>query len=390
MNLISYYFTDYKIENNDHPEQIKLNNQTLIKCFTTGTDPVVAVCAPNKLLMHYLIGNTSLLNIAFQGGRIPNTNISFPVRIFSYKNTFSKLKSEMFLTRFNAVGILWENIDDDDSLTNPNIQITIQSVLGDPTVDLYLQIRDSLVKMRNIIENPSSNQNDIYKKSIILNTTISTSPFAHPTISGRTNVYSFGYAIIAAVALVVATIPDMETYVEEKENCVFVFSLLMGMYETAFWFTNFIVSFVICLIIYIFISLFLCFWAGMNGNSFSMVLVVSILYIIAELWFQYFISTFINSIKNGRGLLVGLIMASTATAFVFQFAILTNDSNVSKIVIYIFSFFPMSAYELFIMQGSFASSLKSIPTYRWNNMNDTIYVCKSLIPIVLLIMDFDL
>ena len=170
VNLISYYFTDYNIENNDHPEQIKLSNQTLIKWFTTGTDRVVAVCVPDKPLMHYLIGNTSLLNIAFQGGQIPNTNISFPGTIFSYKNSFSKLKSEMFLTRFNAVGILWENIDDDDSLTNPKIQITIQSVLGDPTVDLYLQIRDSLVKMRNIIENPSSNQNDIYKKSIILNT----------------------------------------------------------------------------------------------------------------------------------------------------------------------------------------------------------------------------
>ena len=388
LNLLTYYYTDYTINNNQHPKQEKLTNQSMIDWFSSSSDKVVVVFTPDKPLMHYLIGNTSLLRIAVNGGQVPNTNITFPETIFSYKNTFSQLKSEIFLTRFNAVGFQWENIDDEDALINPKIKISIQSSSGNPTIDFYLQIRDSIIKMRELIENPDSNQSEIYHDSICLNTSISTSPFAHPEITRRSTTFSFGYGILAANALVIASIPDMEAIFEEKENCILAFSFLMGMSETVFWFTNFIASFIINIVIYLAISLVFSFWAGMNDNSFTMIFVVSIFYIIAELWFQYFISTFLNNVKNGRGLLVGLIMASTATAFVFQFATLTHHSGATTTVIYIFSFFPMSAYELFIMQGSIASYTNNIPTYRWNNMNDGAYFCRPWILLVWLIMDF--
>lgn len=383
VDLATYYTTNYEIENTPHPKQAKLNNQSMIDWFMSSTEQVVVVCCPNKPLMHYLIGNTSLLKFAIEGGQVPDSNITFPKTIFSYKDTFQKLKSEIFLTRFNAVGFIWENINDNDALTNPKIKISIQSSSENPTIDFYVQIRDSIIRMRNII-----NQNDTFEDLIILNTSISTSPTAHPTITGRPVTFSFAYGILAVAAVVVASIPDMEAIFEEKENCVLAFSFLMGMSEAVFWFTNFIVSFVICFFIYLVISLVLCFWAGMNDDSFSMTLVASILYIIAELWFQYFISTFLNSIRNGRGLLVGLIMASTATAFVFQFATLSeNASDASKTIIYIFSLFPMSAYELFIMQGSIASFNNNIPTYRWNDMNNDKYNCKPWIPMVYLVID---
>ena len=381
----SYYCTDTVIQNERFPKQEKLNNQSLIDWFSQSQSKVVVVCMPDIPLMYYLIGNTTLLKTVIYGGQL--SNISFPSTKFSYVNTTSKLKSEMFLTRYNAVSFQWLNINDKKKyLTEPHIKVNIQSTTGNPTIDLYLQLRNSIIKMRYLIENKGMNISDIYQTSLSLNTSISVSPFPHPKVINRTTIYSFSYGILAAIAIVIATIPDMEAIFEEKQNRVLAFSFLMGMKETAFWVTNFTVSFVICFFIYLFISLVLAFWFGMNGNSFGMIFVFSIIYIIAELWFQYFVSTFINNVKNGRGFTVGLIMASVATCLVFQFSILTNKSDASYVIIYIFSFFPMAAYELFIMQGSIAS-YTDISVYHWNNMNNSDYVCPPWIPLVWLLMD---
>ena len=105
---------------------------------------------------------------------------------------------------------------------------------------------------------------------------------------------SFAAALLSSISIILATLPDMELIFYEKAIHVTVLSFLMGMSELAYWFTNFIFSFTISFVIYLYISIIYTFWYGLNGNDFGMILVLSLFFIIAEIWFQFFMTTLIN------------------------------------------------------------------------------------------------
>ena len=77
-------------------------------------------------------------------------------------------------------------------------------------------------------------------------------------------------------------------------------AILMRMKESCNWFTNFIVSFVICFLIHLFIAAIYTLWFGVNGNDFGVVLVFFILCLIVEIWFQFFITTLIKNASKGK------------------------------------------------------------------------------------------
>lgn len=379
----AFYFTGNKYPLEKTPQIKEITNQSIFDWFSAFGKNTIVVCIPDKPLMHYLIGNTTILKYAIEGGTIPNTTTTFSGTRHFFFNSEKELKSEFFKSNNNAVGFQWLNIDaGEEALLNPHIKISIQSIIGNPNVDFFIELRNSIIKMIYL----TKNEDEKIDTSLSLTTTLYKSKFAHPSIERKSNVYSFAYGIVASLVCVVASISDMEFLFVEKQNRLLAFSFLMGMKETAFWIANFICSFVVCLISYLVVSLVLAFWFGLNKNDFTMIFVFSVIFIVAELWFQFFLSTFASTTSNGRWITISLIMIGIATGFLFQFTAFQKESEDSHVVIYMFAAFPISCYQLFIMQGAFAVT-DNLPFYRWNNMNNDKYSNQPWFTLTMLITD---
>lgn len=380
VSSLAFFFTQSTYQLDQNPKIEKVGNQSIIDWFSRFGKNVIVVCIPDKPLMHYLIGNTTTLKIAIEGGSLPNTNVTFTGAKLFYYNTKKELKNAFFKANSNAIGFEWENIDDgEESLLNPRIAITIQTIFGNPNIDFFIELRNSILKMLYSMKNES------IETSLSLNTTLYKSNFAHPEIKRISNVYSFAYGIISCLICVIVSISDLELLFSEKQSRFLAFSFLMGMSETAFWVANFVISFVISLIGYIIVSLVFSFWFGLKGNDFSMILVISVFYIIAELWFQYFLSTFTHNNTSGRWITISIVMIAIATGFLFQFTAFYNPES-SSVVVNMFTLLPFSMYELFIMQGAFAVS-DNLPLYKWNNMTNSQYSCAPYYVLTFLIVD---
>lgn len=383
----AYFFTSSRMPEDKQPKIESVNNQSIIEWFSAYGEDTVVVCIPDHPLMHYLIGNTTILKTAIEGGTVPNTNITFTGSRYSYVNTEKELEKTVFLTSTNAVGFQWENVENEEErFINPSIKISLQTAKGNPQIDFFLELRNSIVSMKYLM-NDKNGYDSRYETSLSLKTSIYKSKFAHPEIERGSNSYSFTYGIIASLVIVIATMPDMDQLFEDKHNQILAFQFLMGMSETAFWIANFVVSFIVCVICYIVISIILVFWFGMKGNDFSMVLIVSLFYILSELSFQFFLSTFIHNPTNGRWMTISLLMIGIASGVVFQFTALDQNSGNSFIVVSIFSPLPISAYQFFVMQGSLIES-DHLPPYKWNDMKNTEYPCPPWYPLFSIILDF--
>ena len=197
---------------------------------------------------------------------------------------------------------------------------------------------------------------------------------------------SFAVALLSPISIILATLPDMELIFYEKVIHVTVLSFLMGMSELAYWFTNFIFSFTISFVIYLYISIIYTFWYGLNGNDFGMILVLSLFFIIAEIWFQFFMTTLINNAEKWKNLTILLIMVTIILSFIFQFVTLKEKSTVSMVLNNIFCIFPISAYQLFLMQG-YIANVADLPPFRWNDMNNKAYIFPPWIPLMWSIID---
>ena len=267
--LLDYYLGETKFPQTTSPPINRVDSNSLSEWFLAFGQQTKVVCLPDKPLMHYLIGNTTYLKTYINGGTIDQNGytIELPGTQFSYVNTLDDLKDIIYSTQFNNIGFEWSNIDHADALINPSIKVYFQSVHGSPQASLYLQIRDSLVSMRS---NEEGDEGDMK----YMNVNFFRSEFSRPKILQRMVKLAFPFGLMTPISIILATLPDMELIFSEKGSRVTALSFLMGMSELAYWFTNFIVSFVICIVVVLFISAVYCFWFGLNGNDFGVVFVL--------------------------------------------------------------------------------------------------------------------
>lgn len=141
------------------------------------------------------------------------------------------------------------------------------------------------------------------------------------------------------------------------------------MTEFPYWLTNFITLLLFVLFCIYLLQLFFLFWFGMNGNDFGVILVLSILFVIAEIWFQFFITTLMKDSSKGKRLKIVLLMATIILSLFFQFFTLKEMSTTSVVLNNIVCLFPISAYELFLIQG-YIAKVADLPLYKWNDMNN--------------------
>lgn len=372
--LLAYYFgtKDFSDDRNPHGSLIDYTSLTSWFMLSSGR----AIFLPDRPLMHYLIGNMTFLPILMQPGPVPGTNYNLPGYQVHWINDTKKMEDLIYDTQDNNFAIQWKNVDSPNALTNPDIKIYVQTLYGNPKPAFYLQVRDSLIKMRSEGESDTLFQ---ITSQFIQNLKITGIPFSHPSVTQRSSELCFTYAILASIAIIVATMPDMELLFREKELHVTAYSFLMGMTERAYWFTNYVVSFFISFFVYLFISLVLTYWFGMTGNDFGMTLLLSILFINAQIWFQFMLSTFMNKASQGRSLTICLILMAFVISFIFQFATLKNRNGVSMAINCIFSLIPLSAYQLYVMQAIYVT-VGDLPPFRWSNIDHHAYVCPPWIP----------
>lgn len=215
ISLVSYFCAENKFPNTPSPPTNKVDINSIADWFLLFGKDSKVVCLPNKPMMHYLIGNTSFLKTAINGGieTINGTIKTFPGTDFTYVDKYQNLKEIIRSTTKNNIGFEWENIDSPNALTKPSIKVCIQSVFGAPQPSIYFQIRDSLVRMRSLTDGNSIS----IEQMKYMNIDFYESEFAHPQIIQRMTQLSFAVALLSPISIILATLPDMELIFYEKD-----------------------------------------------------------------------------------------------------------------------------------------------------------------------------
>lgn len=335
-----------------------------------SSDQVHIVMLPDKPKTVELLNHTTLIKkYAYNGC------------LLSYANKYSQLERTIYSTDTNGIAIRWDNIDSEDSLTNPYFKIYIQSLKGpNPQRDVLLELRNAALRMYY-----KDNETKI-KNSISLQTKVSERSFPTPETKSGSSGNTFVVGMIVALTIVVSTMPDMEKIFEEKENHVTGLSLMMGMKESIYWFTNFLSQFSINFVFYFIFALCYSFGYGLKGCNFEIVFIAFLLYVISEIMFQFFLSTFFNKSSSGRSLTVILVVIALICAILHMFVSLNSESH-NTIATSVFCIFPISAVEIFMMQGC-TSTANGVQGYNFHNIYDLdLYYVPPAIPLFWLAVD---
>lgn len=369
--IINIFLCQYKtITSPASPFPQEVQVSSALDTWFNSSDQIHLVMLPNKPKIVDLLNHTSIIKkYAYNGC------------LLSYANTYTELEKTIYSTETNGIAIRWDNIDAENSLTNPSFKIYIQSLSGpNPQRDVLYELRDAALKMyykddAEKIQNSLSMQTNISERSL---------PIPETTSGSSTN--SFIVGMIVALTIVISTMPDMEKIFEEKENHITTLSLLMGMKEWIYWLTNFLSQFSINFVFYFIFALCYSFGYGLKGSNFGIVLLAFVLYIISEIMFQFFLSTFFNMASSGRSLTVILIVIALLFGILHMFVSLSDDNH-NTIATSVFCIFPISAIEVFMMQGC-AAIASSSPGFNSNNLyNLDLYYVPPAIPMFWMAVD---
>lgn len=366
--------------------------QTLLTFFAMNEDSKI-IAMPNNDKMKYLLMNTPRLNFVISGYQI-TPNFSLPKRDIQFLNTFKEMEDEVYKSDANAIAISWENWDSPDCYSNPVFEVYRQGTFFSPELDIFLELKQAVAKIIYDSQNLPFSQSLLNTSYTIIpqsplplmpNLNFTMQQLSRPKVTMRFTQVSLVLSLLVSLPVVLASMPDMETVLAEKDSHVAALMMLMGMSETAYWFVNFITPFVLCVVCYIFSSLIYSYWFGLKGSDFTLLLVTSILFVISQIWFQYFISTFIQKGSSGRAMTVVMIVLIIFVSYLHVFLTLDQE-NSSDALKHVLCILPFSAYELFMMQG-YMTCVEGIAPLKWSNLNDKAYICAPWIPIVWLAID---
>ena len=150
-------------------------------------------------------------------------------------------------------------------------------------------------------------------------------------------------AIFLAVApIIIASMPDLNIVLNDKETHMMTFIYLMGGTETIYWLVTYLHSFISCFIPYIVVTILFVLWCGLQGTNYVLLLIIVILFIISYLCFQYFISTFFQSPSAGRVVTVVFLIAMLFFGYMNQVYLIEGNDAIKHVL----SLFPMESFEL--------------------------------------------
>jgi ABC-type multidrug transport system ATPase subunit/branched-subunit amino acid transport protein AzlD len=179
-------------------------------------------------------------------------------------------------------------------------------------------------------------------------------------------------AFFSIFPIVLATLADIQTILEEKDSRVQTLTFLMGCSESAYWGVSFLMQFLLALIPYTAYTASLAYGFCLIGTPFSMLWVVSVLFIISNTWFVMWITTFMKTAPSGRILTAGFLVVTVFFGQLHRLFTLT-ETNSSEAVKHIFSVIPLSAYEM-LMMTCYKQAQLSLPAMTWSDMNNPAFL----------------
>ena len=250
-----------------------------------------------------------------------------------YVDTVDEMKNAIYMSEQNGMGIYWANARDEDATTSPVMELYRQSLFGSPDKDVFELIR-RIVAIQNFdLDMTSFNLSDQAFASI-----------EHDEYFP----IDFLVALFAVFPGILALMPDFQTVLDEKDNKVASLSFLMGCPEAAYWFVSFITPCIIALIPYLLMALCFSYWFIMIGTSVTLIWFVSFAFVVAHVWFQLFLSTFMKNASQGRSTIIVFLVFTVFFCYLHYFYTL-DPKNTNHYVKHIFSVLPLSAYQMTIM-----------------------------------------
>ena len=216
---------------------------------------------PNNQMMNGLVD-------MFKTMYLQNTSIQV-----EYANSVSELKKIADGTDTSGLGIYWRNSDKLEALVSPDFEIYCQSLVDCPQADILNVIRTYISNVASQVQ-PANTE---YLRMNLFNS----SHQRYPSVEGKI-IYNMNYVFmfIIVIPLIISTMPDFETVLDEKDSKIAAFCFMNGCPESAYWIVNFVTPFVLSLFPYVMLSIIFCFWFRMTTVDFSLMLVFNILFII--------------------------------------------------------------------------------------------------------------
>ncbi|KAK8883206.1 hypothetical protein M9Y10_045857 [Tritrichomonas musculus] len=265
-------------------------------------------------------------------------------------NTTSEMRDKIYSSDSNGIGIYWVNSANQSEARNkPVIQLYKQTLTGDPEgLILYLI---------NLYLHPF--QPDWYE--------IPYQEYAQPPHDDLYDI-QIVVALFALIPVVLATMPSIQSVLQEKDLHIVQLMLIMGCTETQYWFVQSVFMIISGIIPYIFFGLMLCYWFAMVGTSYTLFLFYSVLFIIAHCFFLLFVISFFKSATAGRAMTVVTALFVIFFGYLHQFYTL-NENNTSEALKHGLSFIPLSAYQLCILM-CFNRIKNGFPGVGWSDIFD--------------------
>lgn len=280
-----------------------------------------------------------------------------PIFVHNAKEIQSKIYDRIAL----GIGIYWKNAKNEtDATKSPSIQTYYQSYGSNPSNSLF-EITTRIISMMN--GNSSKMEYDLSVDQYQ----------SYPYVEGeRLYDISILVGIIVIFPVVVASMTDLQILLEEKDNHVMILSFLMGCSETAYFMVSFIMQFLSSILAYVLMCVFFCFVFVFKGTSFTLMLVISVLFMLAHIAFLMFLATFMKKASMGRMITVLFLVIAVFFAFVHFFYTLdeSNNSNVAK---HIFSIIPLSCYQMSMM-SMYKECRASLEPVNWHMLKNDAHV----------------
>ncbi|EAY01224.1 ABC transporter family protein [Trichomonas vaginalis G3] len=299
--------------------------------------------------------------------RLVNVSREF-VYVREYKRIIERInENEAF-----SVGIWWDNADDEtywsnltahifESQTNfftYHINVDFMALLAYETVGEKLKTTNAKLNdvLTDYINNMDVNQSEKdylqehmkfwpYQNSSegFKLPNIMTSKMHRPKVTNQLQI-DVVVALFSAIPIVIASLPDLSLVLNDKESHMMTFLYIMGATETSYWLVNNISTFCMCFVPYLVIDILFSTWLCMAGTDFSLLFVLSMLFILSYIQFQNFFSTFFNKASGARILTVIFLISCIFFSYMNSVYTLTGP----KVTKHLFSLIPFVSYQLSI------------------------------------------
>jgi len=330
-----WYYSRESVPADPSPPMIYNEPYSSLFEFLTIGGNVRIVAAPNTPKVKNTIGN-------YFDNILSNGNFSFRVQ---YANTIEEMYDIIQKSEDHGIGILWLNSDEADSMVSPNIQIYYQSFGPSADTDLFSLVKNAISS--KYISESSPNETQLEKLNLMIGANISSQIFPSPPKTEEMDI-SVAIAFFAIFPIILASMPDLQIALEEKDNKIAYLQFLMGCRERDYWFVVFANQFICSIIPYIVLSIMLGGFFALKGSSISLLIVASVLLCISQISFQMWLMSLFKKGSSGRAM-TGILIVMVIMFGYLHYMVTIDEKNESETLKGILSLIPFSSYQMLLM-----------------------------------------